>query len=131
MGADPNCRSARGCPTPGQTARMNDARFEVVATWVRRQNLRPFVETLSRWVGYTFDDTDWLAIADGVDGTDADAQQWYTYLLDGVPRLDVSVALNVGDVPLSVRVLAEAGLPDVLRVQIEAAAEIFNAYDLE
>ena len=110
---------------------MNDERSEVVATWVPPQNLRPFIETLSRWVGYAFDDTDWLAMADGVEKTDTDARQWYTYRVDGVPRLDVAVALNVGDVPVSIRVLAEAGLPDVLRVQIEAAAEIFNAYDLK
>jgi hypothetical protein len=109
---------------------MNDERSEVVSTWVPPQNLRPFIETISRWVGYAFDDTDWLAIADGVDKTDADAHQWYTYPIDGVPRLDIAVALDLADVPVSVRVLAEAGLADVLRVQIETAAEIFNSYGL-
>ncbi|MEX0846284.1 MAG: hypothetical protein WD023_00760 [Ilumatobacteraceae bacterium] len=109
---------------------MSDERSEVVATWVRPQSLRPFVETISRWVGYGFDDTDWLALADGVEKSDADARQWFMYPIDGVPRLDVEVALNVGHVPVSVRVLAEAGLSDVLRVQIEAAAAIFNSYDL-
>lgn len=109
---------------------VSDERSEVVATWVRPQSLRPFVETISRWVGYGFDDTDWLALADGVEKSDADARQWFMYPIDGVPRLDVEVALNVGHVPVSVRVLAEAGLSDVLRVQIEAAAAIFNSYDL-
>lgn len=109
---------------------MEDEQSEVVATWVPPQNLRPFIETISRWVTYSFDDTDWLAIADATERTDADARQWYTYPIDGVPRLYIAVALNPGDVPVSVRVLASAGLPEVLRVRIKAAAEIFNSYVL-
>ena len=109
---------------------MDAARSQVAATWVPPQNLRPFLETISRWVGYTFDDTDWAAIADGVEGTDADARQWYTYPICGVPRLDVAVANNVGHDPVSIRVLAAADVPDLVRVQIAATAEIFNSYDI-
>ncbi|MEU5316320.1 hypothetical protein AB0G67_06285 [Streptomyces sp. NPDC021056] len=51
---------------------------------VRSENLRTFLELLSGYVHYDFDDTDWDTIALGIEETDAeDTAAWYDYPLHG------------------------------------------------
>lgn len=97
-------------------------------TWVWPGNLRPFIETVSRWIGYDFDDSDWSALEYGLVSTDNDAGRWFTYPLVGDPILEMSVAQNDGGEPVSVRVDAPAGVQDDLHSRIRAAADIFNTF---
>ncbi|WP_405644058.1 hypothetical protein [Streptomyces sp. NBC_00019] len=52
---------------------------------IRSENLRTFLELLSEYVHYDFDDTDWDTIALGIEETDAedDPAAWYAYPLHG------------------------------------------------
>ncbi len=77
----------------------------VVAGWVWDRNIRPFLDLLSRYVGYSFDDTDWQAVALGLEATDDDRQEhWYSYPLEGHHQLTVLLANAVGSSVVSVRV---------------------------
>jgi hypothetical protein len=101
---------------------------EVVATWIWPENLRPFAETISRWTDYQFEDADWHGLSNGLDGTNSDAGTWSSYLIAGNPPIEILTAKNVGDDPISVRVLAVNDVADDLRTRIGAAAELFNSY---
>lgn len=101
---------------------------EIVATWVWPENLRPFVEMLGRWTGHAFDDIDWVGLGHGIEGTDSDADEWFSYPLDGRPAIEIVAARNEGDEPISVRVLTVAGASEELCARVRAAAEIFNSY---
>jgi hypothetical protein len=101
---------------------------EVVATWIWPENLRPFAEALSRWTDYRFDDADWIGLSNGLDGTDSDAGRWFSCPIGGHPPFEIRAAKNVGDDPISVRVLAVDDITDDLRVRILTAAELFNVY---
>ncbi|MCT9082048.1 hypothetical protein [Streptomyces fulvoviolaceus] len=62
---------------------------------VRSRNLRTFLELLSGYLGYEFDDTDWDTIALGIEPTDdeEDVAAWYTYPLEGsIHAVRVSLA---------------------------------------
>jgi hypothetical protein len=52
-------------------------------------NLRPFLEVVSRLVGYEFDDLDWGAVESGIDEAERNGGQlefnWFDYSLGGVP----------------------------------------------
>ncbi|MER6180884.1 hypothetical protein [Streptomyces sp. NPDC001652] len=51
---------------------------------LRSENLRTFLELLSGYVHYDFDDTDWETVALGIEETDdEDTAAWYDYPLDG------------------------------------------------
>ena len=106
-------------------------KVEVVATWVWPENLRPFAETISRWTDYQFDDADWTDLSNGLVDTDPDAGTWSSYPIDGYPPIEIVAAKNVGDDPISVRVLAVDDIADDLRVRILTAAEIFNSYRIK
>ncbi|MFW6694557.1 hypothetical protein [Streptomyces sp. MAR4 CNX-425] len=55
---------------------------EPVSGWIWRSNLRGFLELLSGYVGYPFDETDWETVELGVqDSDDEDADRWYAYPL--------------------------------------------------
>lgn len=93
--------------------------------WVMADNLRPFLELLSRYAEYAFDDTDWDTVALGLEHTaDDDPGAWYAYPLAGArARLDVDVAVAVGADAVSVRV---TGLVErELRLR---AATLLDAY---
>ncbi|MFD5581156.1 hypothetical protein ACPCIX_28500 [Streptomyces pseudogriseolus] len=79
---------------------------EQIAGWIMERNLRAFLELLSRYVGYAFDDTDWDTVEDGVRDTDDEkADGWYSYPLAGThATLDVSLARSVGSEVMSVSV---------------------------
>ncbi|MGB9996207.1 hypothetical protein ACPMJQ_16700 [Streptomyces pseudogriseolus] len=77
-----------------------------IAGWIMDRNLRAFLELLSRYVGYAFDDTDWDTIETGVRDTDDETSDgWYSYPLAGThATLDVGLARSVGSEVMSVSV---------------------------
>lgn len=70
------------------------------------RHLRPFLELLSRYTGYAFDDTDWDAVESGVRDTDDEyPDHWYAYPLAGkAGTLEIRVAHAVGSDVTSVSV---------------------------
>ena len=104
-------------------------REQIVATWVWPGNVRAVFDTLSRWLRYAFDEADWQAVQFGLTDTDADRDRWFSYALVGVPQVEVHVARNEGDEPVSIRLFAPVGaLPLELRHRIEGAMHVFNSY---
>ncbi|MFR9774584.1 hypothetical protein ACL02O_00800 [Micromonospora sp. MS34] len=96
--------------------------METVSGWILARRVRPFLDLLSRYLGYAFDQTDWETIALGLAGTDdEDAARWYDYPLGD--RVTVWLAEADGSDIVSVRV---TGLPD--RDLALRAATLVDAY---
>jgi hypothetical protein len=96
----------------------------VVAGWVWDHNVRPLLDLLSHYAGYPFDDTDWQAVALGLEATDDDHQGlWYSYPLQGHHQLTIRLANAVGSSVVSVRI---EGLDD--RDLALRAATLLDAY---
>ncbi|MFF3915749.1 hypothetical protein ACFYZB_20040 [Streptomyces sp. NPDC001852] len=87
---------------------------ESIAGWIWGRNLRAFLELLSRYAGYAFDETDWKAIEAGVQHTNDEAPNgWYSYPLVGTSAtLEVVLAQAVGGEEVSVSVIG-AGTPEL------------------
>lgn len=89
---------------------------ETVSGWVFARHVRPFLELLSHYVGYAFDETDWETVALGIaDTDDDDSSRWYDYPLG--EAVTVWLAEAPGSDVVSVRV---TGLPEhdlVLRAE--------------
>ncbi|MFH0180614.1 hypothetical protein ACIA6D_42820 [Streptomyces cacaoi] len=79
---------------------------ESIAGWIWGRNLRAFLELLSHYAGYAFDETDWETIEAGVQDTDDEAPNGrYSYLLVGTSAaLKVALAQAVGGEEVSVSV---------------------------
>ena len=77
-----------------------------IAGWLMDRNLRAFLELLSHYVDYAFDDTDWDTIETGVwDTDDEKSDGWYSYPLAGTSAtLEVGLARSVGSEVMSVSV---------------------------
>ncbi|MFZ4191895.1 hypothetical protein [Streptomyces fungicidicus] len=77
-----------------------------IAGWIMDRNLRAFLELLSRYIDYAFDDTDWDTIETGVRDTDDEKSDgWYSYPLAGTSAtLEVGLARSVGSEVMSVSV---------------------------
>lgn len=89
-----------------------------VSGWVMETNVYTMLTTLSRWVGYTFDDFDWGAIVTALPETDAGAaDRWYEYPLLGTWPVTVSLAINHGAAPVEVRV--SGAFDEVLAARID------------
>ncbi|MFE0572137.1 hypothetical protein ACFW21_08240 [Streptomyces albogriseolus] len=69
-----------------------------IAGWIMDRNLRAFLELLSRYIDYAFDDTDWDTVETGVRNTDDEKSDgWYSYPLAGTSaNLEVGLARSVG-----------------------------------
>jgi len=83
---------------------------------------------LSMFIGYEFDDSDWLAIEMALPQTDTDAADgFYEYPLVGGSQLVVRLARNVGADPVNVTVtgpmdpVLEARVDTLLAVLAEVA----------
>ncbi|MFD7975303.1 hypothetical protein [Streptomyces sp. NPDC059071] len=100
---------------------------ESIGGWIWGRNLRPFLEVLSRFAGYEFDETDWRTVEAAVQDTDDEnLDLWYAYPLAGVNvTLEVSLARAIGGEEVSVRVAgAEAS---ELRMRIDTLLCAFAA----
>ncbi|GGV70280.1 hypothetical protein GCM10010294_28330 [Streptomyces griseoloalbus] len=100
---------------------------ESIDGWIWSRNLRPFLELLSRFAGYEFDDTDWRTVEAAVhDTADENTDLWYAHPLVGVnATLEVSLARAVGGEEMSVRV-AGAEAPE-LRLRTDTLLSAFAA----
>ncbi|WP_246532030.1 hypothetical protein [Streptomyces albogriseolus] len=77
-----------------------------IVGWIMDRNLRAFLELLSRYIDYAFDDIDWDTIETGVRDTDDEKSDgWYSYPLAGTSAtLEVGLARSVGSEVMSVSV---------------------------
>ena len=99
-----------------------------MAGWVWPSNVFVLMTYLSGFIGYPFDDSDWLAIELALPETDAGAPDgFYEYPLVGQPQLVVQLARNVGADPVAVRVtgpmdpILEARVDTLVAVLAEVA----------
>lgn len=75
-----------------------------VAGWVFEDNVEQFLEHVSRYIGYDYDELDEVALAGALEATDDESTDgWFSYPLTGAPPLQVSLARAVGGSVVSVR----------------------------
>ncbi|MFD6548483.1 hypothetical protein [Streptomyces sp. NPDC058398] len=100
---------------------------ESIDGWIWGRNLRAFLEVLSHFAGYEFDDTDWRTVEAAVQDTDDENPElWYVYPLVGADAtLEVSLARAVGGEEMSIRV-AGAEAPE-LRLRADTLLSAFAA----
>ena len=74
--------------------------------WIWTAKPRPFAETASRLLGYTFDDSDWAAVSAGLPGTNSEAGPWFSHPIGEVqllvayePSADEMVSVRLDDLP--------------------------------
>jgi hypothetical protein len=96
-----------------------------ISTWVREENLQLFLERLSAFIGYRFEDWDWDAVRFGICDTDSQHGQWYEYELRGSPPVELAFARADDTERLNVKVVTE----EPTAVRIEALARILQCYD--
>lgn len=95
-----------------------------VVGWVWSVNARRALEWVSVWVGYTFEDSDWLAIETALPDTDGDVQpeRWYDYPIIGSPPLTAFLAEDHGAAVVNIRIRGE--LDPVLAARIDTTLSI-------
>jgi hypothetical protein len=97
---DEEC-GAGGCPSAAINPRLDrrpghePPRPDIVlaGNWILHSNLHRFLELVSFYVGYTFDESDWLAIQAGLDGLTSDNQA-FGYPIISRQQLTLSLSLD-------------------------------------
>jgi hypothetical protein len=97
---DEEC-GAGGCPSesinprpdrrPGQEPPRADA--VLAGSWIWHSSLRRFLELVSSYVDYSFDESDWLAIEAGLDALTGENQA-FDYPIIGRQELSVSLSTD-------------------------------------
>jgi hypothetical protein len=89
------CPSAAINPRPDRRPGHEPPREDTVlaGNWIWRSNLRRFLELVSFYVGYGFDESDWLAIQAGLDALTS-ARPAFDYPIIGRQQLAVSLSLD-------------------------------------
>jgi hypothetical protein len=91
--------------------------------WVSQENVVPFLEHVSRYIGYRYDDLDEVALTGALEPTDDDsADAWFVYPLRGTPPLLVGLARAVGGGIVSVKV--EGDIDAVLGARFETLLDL-------
>jgi hypothetical protein len=98
----------------------------MITDWVCEQNLKPFVEILSMYAGYDFDDGDWTAVEFGITDTDVERDAWFECELSGENTIQVALALDPGSSVLFFR--AESNKET--ESKIDAIVPVLQSYDL-
>lgn len=49
--------------------------YMTIANWIYEENLKPLLETLSCFVGYSFDESDWVAVSTGIINTNDEEEK--------------------------------------------------------
>ena len=80
--------------------------------WIWLANMRRFFELAGSYVGYGFDDSDWLAVEAGIEALQAEAGT-FSYPVAGQQELTVSLGRDPGGDEVTVRI---KGRPDRLLV---------------
>lgn len=97
--------------------------MSLIDGWVSEGNVIPFLEHVSRYIGYEFDDFDETALTGALAQTDDEsAGGWFDYPLEGTPPVTVSLAQAVGGTVVSIRV--EGDIDPVLAARIETLFDL-------
>jgi hypothetical protein len=95
----------------------------MVRGWVFEDNVVQFLQMVSHYIRYAYDDLDEVAVAGALDRTDDELiDGWVSYPLPGTPPLTVSLARAVGGSEVSVRVEGDIDL--VLRARFETLFDL-------
>jgi hypothetical protein len=115
----PQCGAIPACQVGG-------AYFHTVVSvtgWVFEGNLVRFLELVSGYTGYEYDDLDEIALLGAVERTDDElVESWFSYPLQGAPPLTIYLARAVGGSVVSVRV--EGDIDPVLTARIETLFDL-------
>jgi hypothetical protein len=101
--------------------------YLMVANWIFLENLRPFLESLAWFSGYTFGPDEWIAIRDGIQDTDEEHGHWFEYEYAGEMQAKLRLALDQGTSVIHLRI--EVPLDVVPKV--EAALSIFQRFRVQ
>ncbi len=105
--------------------------FEIKAAdnWIYSENTRPVLDAISFWIGYSFDESDWLAVENGLANSDIEAGRWFRYPLIGSPPVEIAFAKDPNADPITVEVwLTAAPAPTELLTRLDATLTIFNSF---
>jgi hypothetical protein len=95
----------------------------LIAGWVFEDNVVRFLEHVSRYVGYAYDDHDEAALIGALEDTDDEStEHWFSYPLAGTPPLVVHLAQAVGGTVVSVRV--EGDINPILAARLETLFDL-------
>lgn len=98
--------------------------IRIVEGWIWSENVQPFLALMARYVGYSFDDSDWQAVELGLEATDDEhPDRWYSYPLVGSDhRIDVHLAKAVDGNEVTVRVTGTSDAEVLIRADTLLAA---------
>lgn len=90
-----------------------------VMGWIREESLERALLAMSSYLGYAFDGSDWSAVAQSIDSTDADEPRgWYSYPLQGDVPVEVQMARALGDGIVQVKILGDLDEITVARLEV-------------
>jgi hypothetical protein len=95
-----------------------------IADWIYKDNLKPLLETLSCFVDYSFDESDWVAVSTGIINTNYEEDKWYKYQLIGKQAVEVTMAVDPGSSVIFVQLQGELDVKE----KAEVAIAIFQQY---
>lgn len=94
-----------------------------VAGWVFEDNVVQFLELVSRYIAYEYDDLDEAALTGAIERTDDEStESWFSYPLQGAPPLTAHLARAVGGSAVSIRM--EGDIDPILRARIETLFDL-------
>jgi hypothetical protein len=97
---------------------------ELAGSWIWHFNLRRFLELVSFYAGYSFDDSDWLAVEAGLQELNGE-NETFVYPIMGRPELRVSLSTDPGSgAEVTVRI---TGRPDrILGARISGLIDAYQ-----
>jgi hypothetical protein len=94
-----------------------------IGGWVADGHVVRFLQQVSAYIGYRYDDLDEAALVGALDGTDDEtADGWFEYPLQGTPPLIVGLAQALDGAVVSVRV--EGAMDTILAARIETVLDM-------
>ncbi|MEV4510868.1 hypothetical protein AB0K00_18080 [Dactylosporangium sp. NPDC049525] len=86
-------------------------------------NVVRFLELVSTYIGYRYDDLDEVAVTGAIECTDNEStESWFSYPLQGAPPLSTYLARAVGGSVVSIRV--EGNIDPILAARIETLFDL-------
>jgi hypothetical protein len=96
----------------------------MIASWIFKQNLQPFLHMLAWIAGYDASDFDYNAVEHGIDGTDNEKENWFNYEFIGSKRRIVfKAADDPGSSVLHFRILAPHDANELVELAFIIASE--------
>jgi hypothetical protein len=95
-----------------------------VEGWVRQENVAKFLGHLAAYLQTTWDYLDDTALIGAIERTDAEADAWFEYPIDGQPPVMVRLALDPGTSVVIVHVTGD--LNDVLAARVETLVDLLS-----